>query len=670
MRGSDPEFYYNCYCQINGVEDKISYTNELYQLYQELKARKRNIVIVNGQIEPPTPEEIAKVSRKNYSKTDEMLLDLKRNLQYPANRELQSLMIKAFLDVLLEEEKALDENRNKLTNKAVYLICWMMRYLPELFKSWRMPQIGCFFYMGGCKNRFEALFLKMLGRLPVDVLILDPDRSAAFALEDQLLYQMNFTETLHLQRFPQENTEVRMGTAAYHAERELDTLMYQDSGLYRNQQYQRADIINLQTMYEEIRLLWNEEVKYRPNFSTTESTVNIPVIFAKVSGVKDGKVSEYWSSIRELITEDTMVIKSFPYIQPLAANPIKPYVTEFYKNGRLQKAKIKNHPAYAYGFLREEIQEHILNKLQILIEQKLIRGTFENGTEYTILSTILNLPKEILRMLQKFDFTKKNKRSGKVENVGYLDLEQDEEQSRCSLYFYGDIVSATWESMWYEEDRCPQDIADFLNQLDGYEDIDIYFNSGGGDVFAGLAIYNQLKRYSGHKVGYVDGMAASIASVIMFACDELHFATGAQAMIHKPLCMAWGNADDFKEVIKQLDLCEDSILDVYEEHMKEGVTRDKIKSFMAKEKWFSGAELAEYFDVEIDDKAAVAACASDYFEKYSHVPENIKGTDTKDIVNAVLAELENRNNAAAEAEKQRIEAEKQDILADLDMYGI
>ena len=131
----------------------------------------------------------------------------------------------------------------------------------------------------------------------------------------------------------------------------------------------------------------------------------------------------------------------------------------------------------------------------------------------------------------RFDFTKKNKRSGKIENVGYLDLEQDEEQSRCSLYFYGDIVSATWESMWYEEDRCPQDIADFLNQLDGYEDIDIYFNSGGGDVFAGLAIYNQLKRYDGHKVGYVDGMAASIASVIMFACDELHFATGAQAMI-------------------------------------------------------------------------------------------------------------------------------------------
>ena len=255
---------------------------------------------------------------------------------------------------------------------------------------------------------------------------------------------------------------------------------------------------------------------------------------------------------------------------------------------------------------------------------------------------------------RRFDFTKKNKRSGKVENVGYLDLEQDEEQSRCSLYFYGDIVSATWESMWYEEDRCPQDIADFLNQLDGYEDIDIYFNSGGGDVFAGLAIYNQLKRYDGHKVGYVDGMAASIASVIMFACDELHFATGAQAMIHKPLCMAYGNADDFKAVIKQLNLCEDSILDVYMEHVQEGVTRDKIQSLMSNETWFDSKKMQQYFNVEIEEKAAVAACASDYFEKYNNIPEALKGTEKENIVDAVLAELEKRNSAATQAEEQRL----------------
>ena len=265
--------------------------------------------------------------------------------------------------------------------------------------------------------------------------------------------------------------------------------------------------------------------------------------------------------------------------------------------------------------------------------------------------------------VRRFDFTKKNKRTGQVDKVGYLDFKEDEEKQRCSLYFYGDIVSATWESMWYEEDKCPQDIADFLHQLDEYDDIDIYFNSGGGDVFAGLAIYNQLRRHEGHKTGYVDGLAASIASVIMFACDELHFASGAQCMVHKPSCISWGNADDFEETIKQLNKCEESILDVYEEHTKEGVIRDKIKSFMAKEKWFSGAELAQYFDVEIEEKAAVAACASDYFEKYANIPEQLQKTKTEDIVNAVIAEMEQREQA-------RIEAEKQDILADLDMYGI
>lgn len=268
-----------------------------------------------------------------------------------------------------------------------------------------------------------------------------------------------------------------------------------------------------------------------------------------------------------------------------------------------------------------------------------------------------------MALKKRFDFTKKNHK-GKIEKTGYLDITENEEQGRCSLYFYGDIVSSTWISKWYEEDKCPQDIADFLNQLDGYEEIYIYFNSGGGDVFAGLAIYNQLKRYSGHKIGYVDAMAASIASVIMFACDELHFATGAQAMIHKPLCITIGNAADHEESIKQLNLCEDSILDVYELHTKEGVTRDKLKSLMEAETWFKGEELAEYFDIEIEERAAAAACTSDFFDKYMNIPQDIvEKAVTKDIVDVVIEEIENR-------ESQRIEAEKQEILADLDLYGI
>ena len=213
---------------------------------------------------------------------------------------------------------------------------------------------------------------------------------------------------MNVTKFPRENADIKLGTVAYHAERELDTIMYQDSGLYRNQQYQKANAVNLQTMYEEIKILWNEELKYRPNFLITDDIVNLPVICAKVSGVKNSDITSYWISVKELMTQDTYVIQNVPFIESTAYNPLKEHTTEFFKNGKLQKNKIKNHADYQYRFLREEMQEHMLDKLQILINQALIKGTFQNGTEYTIVATALNLPKDILRLIQKFDFTKKN----------------------------------------------------------------------------------------------------------------------------------------------------------------------------------------------------------------------------------------------------------------------
>ncbi len=240
------------------------------------------------------------------------------------------------------------------------------------------------------------------------MVLLKPDRDAPCSLSDAHLYEIHYGQSMKVSRFPKEGRDIRMGTAAYHAERELDEVMYQDSGMYRNQQYDRALSLSLQTMYEEISILWNQEVKYRPNFAVTDAVVSIPVLFAKVSGVKDGQVNRYWSEIHTLVTPDTMVIRKAPHINPTDANPVKAHVTEFFKNGKLQKAKIKAHACYTYGFLREEMQDHILEKLQLLIDQRLIRGTFENGTEYTIISVVLNLEKEIVRLLQRFDFTKKN----------------------------------------------------------------------------------------------------------------------------------------------------------------------------------------------------------------------------------------------------------------------
>ena len=408
VRGDDPRLFYNCFYRINGVEDKITYANDLYQLQLELSNSQRRVVIVDECIPKPSMEEIGAVRRRNYVRQDEMLMDLSANIQYTANIELQRVMVKAFLDVLLMESKEPDMNLNKLTNKAVYMLCWLKRYQKKLFANWKMPEVGCFIHMGPCKDENEALFLRILARIPVDVLILNPNLNAACCVEDTLLYELQFTEALPIKRYPQQSADLQMGTAAYHAERELDGLMYQDTGIYRNYQYDKAVSVTLQTMYEEIQILWKEELKFRPNFSTENGVVTLPVIFAKVSGVKDGMVPKYWSAVKGLMTEDSFLVKNVPYIDPAAVNPMKAHAVEFLKNGRIQRRRIKEHPNYPYSFLREEIQEHIFDKLQLLIESKLIKGTFENGTEYTIVATILNMPKDIVRLIQKFDFTKKN----------------------------------------------------------------------------------------------------------------------------------------------------------------------------------------------------------------------------------------------------------------------
>ncbi len=407
-RGNDPNLFYNCFIRLCGVEDKITYLNDLFRLQQELRGSGRKVVIVDEQIPQPTFDEIGKIHKGNYAKLEQLVRDMDTNISYPQDTELQKLMSKAFTDVMVELSKEKDSSMNRLTNKAVYLLCWLKRYMKELFKSWKMPEIACFIYMGGSRNDNESAFLKLLSKLPVDVLILIPDKNKKGALEDKLLYELTYDDSLTVARYPQDAASLRVGTVAYHAEKELDKVMYQDSGMYRNQQYGRADALVLSTMYEEIDILWREEPKYRPNFDVVNDTVTIPVICSKISGVKDNDVENYWVSIKRLFTPDTIVFDHFPIIEPGAPNPMKQASGEFFRNGRLQKEIIKRHKLYRYGVLREEIQDHILSKLEIMINERFIRGTFENGMEYTIVSTVLNLDKTIVRLIQKFDFTKLN----------------------------------------------------------------------------------------------------------------------------------------------------------------------------------------------------------------------------------------------------------------------
>lgn len=269
-------------------------------------------------------------------------------------------------------------------------------------------------------------------------------------------------------------------------------------------------------------------------------------------------------------------------------------------------------------------------------------------------------------------------KQGNLKNSGKIEIKNQTEE-RAELYFYGDIVSNTWQSYWYEEDKCPQDISDFLKELDNSKAIDIYINSGGGSVHGGLAIYNMLKRYSGEKTVRVDGIAASIASVIAMAGDRVIIPKNAQLMIHKPSCSLWGsyNSDEFRSMADSLDVCQKSILSIYMENAKEGITEDEITQMINKETWFTGDQAEQYFNIEVEETGELVACSSDYFDKYKNTPENLLEKEHKspeinadEIANKVLEAIENKQKEEKEQLKNKLEEEKNAILEDLDLYGI
>lgn len=407
-RGDDPKLFYNAFVVQYGVEDKLLFPSDMVAFYQQLKREGRKVCLENGRLPPPTPEEIAAVRRRNHQTAEQLAADLAANLQYPNNQQLQTLMRQAFLDVVLEEDKAVGGNLNRLLNKAVYLVAWMKRYQKDLFQNWQAPEVGVFILFGACSGDNEALFLRLLAKLPVDVLVLLPDLNAPCVLKDLTLLDLHKEHSLPMTDFPVEPSQMRVRTAAYQAEREMDSILYQNTGLYRAKQHQKAEAVTLQTMYEEIGLLWDQELKYRPGFAAEGDTVTVPVLLEKICGIKDGPILPYWLEIKKLVTPETTLVTKLPWQTGLEANPMKPYATQFLRQGRLQREKIKQHKDYPYGILRPEIQDYLLDKLQVLLDEKLIAGTYQNGTEYTIVSTILGLPKDLLRRIQNFDFTKKN----------------------------------------------------------------------------------------------------------------------------------------------------------------------------------------------------------------------------------------------------------------------
>lgn len=265
-------------------------------------------------------------------------------------------------------------------------------------------------------------------------------------------------------------------------------------------------------------------------------------------------------------------------------------------------------------------------------------------------------------------------RDGNTKVCGSMTI-KNQTDSSADLFFYGDIVSETWQSEWYEDDMAPGDVKKFLDQLDGTENINIHINSGGGSVFGGIAIYNMLRRNNAHKTVYVDGLAASIASVIMMAGDEIVMPKNATVMIHKPSASYFfttKNADDLRKDAESLDTCQEAIMQTYMTKAK--VDKEEIEQKVNDETWLTGEEAAELFDIKVEEANDAVACAgSSMFFCYKNIPTSLtaqgknakKKDEQRPLSRQDIKEIFNESFS----EYQAREKEKKELLESLNKYG-
>lgn len=209
-----------------------------------------------------------------------------------------------------------------------------------------------------------------------------------------------------------------------------------------------------------------------------------------------------------------------------------------------------------------------------------------------------------------------------MSKLDYLQVKNLTE-TNAEIYFYGDIVGDEWEK-WCDTDTCPQDVINLLKEVEGKQ-LEIYINSGGGSVFAGLAIYNMLMRVKEKKTCHIDGMAASIASVICMAGDEIIMPNNSYLMIHKPSNIVWGNATDMRKMADDLDTIQIGIENVYKSKLKEGIDIEIIRGLMDKETWLPASEAEKYFNITlVEENKAVAKLDMKSLKDYKHIPYELK----------------------------------------------
>lgn len=226
----------------------------------------------------------------------------------------------------------------------------------------------------------------------------------------------------------------------------------------------------------------------------------------------------------------------------------------------------------------------------------------------------------------------------RANNINFRVSINDARQERPSIYLYdvigGDLFGGITDKMF----------ADALDELDGHKEIDIRINSPGGDVFQGHTMFNRLRNHPAKIRVFIDGIAASIASEIAMAGDEITIAGNGRIMIHNPFSGTIGTAKEHRKKADLLDSVGEDIISAYVS--RSSGDRAELQRLMDEETYFTAKQAKAMNLVDnIGEELAMAACIDQRIASllnFKKVPQELMKDWKPEATVSPLEELETR----------------------------
>lgn len=407
------------YCAaLLGFDNEDVYTNMLVKFKESFAGLKKQLIFIEKPLSNPNADEVKALGSVTRASTAEMIDAMAMQINLTGDKTRTALARRALKELLSEMSTA---NQTVVFNYAMKLVTWLYRCTQARKYSVAYEDIPVVLYYGDI-SQSEVYFLIFMSMCGFDVVYISPNLSnQKTAVEKNVDGRMQIfalPQSKESGEYPKKAVKMKVSTVAYNAERDLDTMLYGgDTGIYRSFQFPNSQSVTLKTTYEEIAILWKQEARFRPGFSTAGNLVSVPNIFAKISGVENGDTGKYWDGVRDKLTPETILIVKQPNKNENTATDLSVY-RQFYRNGEINTEKLKNSTLNKYSYLPDRIQDMLFYKLQEACSSGFVKL---EGDELmcSVLHFGMNLSKELSQIIQRFDFTKR------IPKLIYIDAIED-----------------------------------------------------------------------------------------------------------------------------------------------------------------------------------------------------------------------------------------------------